>query len=93
MPVIASNYPTYGAVIEGASCGLCVDPDAPEQLANAIEWLMDHPSEAAEMGRRGRRAVIQQYSWRREAAKLLRFCDVLLAPTLGAPVAGRAQTQ
>jgi glycosyltransferase involved in cell wall biosynthesis len=91
MPVVASNYPTYRAVIEGASCGLCVDPDAPDQLANALEWLMDHPAEAAEMGRRGREAVIREFNWEREADKLLRLYKELLRPTRQDAAAHRAQ--
>jgi glycosyltransferase involved in cell wall biosynthesis len=90
VPVIASNFPFYRRVVEGSACGLCVDPDSPAELAAAIEWLMDHPNEAAEMGRRGRDAVQRQYNWSHEAAKLLRFYEELLAPTLGAPFARQA---
>jgi glycosyltransferase involved in cell wall biosynthesis len=87
MPLIASNYPTYRAVIKGNSCGLCVDPDAPAEIADAIEWLMDHPTEAAEMGRRGREAVIREFNWEREAHKLLRLYEDLIKPPRGDTVA------
>jgi glycosyltransferase involved in cell wall biosynthesis len=91
LPVIASDYPTYRAVIEGTSCGLCVDPDAPEEIANAIEWLMDHPGEAAEMGRRGREAVTREFRWEREADKLLRLYQELITPAQRDAVTRRAQ--
>jgi glycosyltransferase involved in cell wall biosynthesis len=83
MPVIASNFPTYRAVIEKSSCGLCVDPDAPGEVADAIEWVMDHPSEAADMGGRGREAVIREFNWKREASKLLHLYDELIPPVQG----------
>jgi glycosyltransferase involved in cell wall biosynthesis len=83
MPVIGSNYPTYRAVIERASCGLCVDPDSADEVADAIEWLMDHPREAAEMGQRGRQAVIGEFNWKVEASKLLRLYEELLTPAQG----------
>ena len=86
MPLIASNFPTYRAVVEGTACGLCVDPDAPAEIAAAIEWLMDHPTEAAEMGRRGREAVIREFNWEREAAKLLRLYEELIGPPQGGAV-------
>jgi glycosyltransferase involved in cell wall biosynthesis len=89
IPVIASSFPSYRTVVEGSACGLCVNPESPEEVAKAIEWLMDHPSEAAEMGRRGRDAVMRQYNWKHEAAKLLRLYDELLAAAPGAPVAAR----
>jgi glycosyltransferase involved in cell wall biosynthesis len=91
MPLIASNFPTYRAVVEGTSCGLCVDPDAPAEIADAIEWLMDHPSEAAEMGRRGREAVIREFNWEREAGKLLGFYGELIGPPQRGAVAQQAQ--
>ena len=91
MPLIASNFPTYRAVVEGTGCGLCVDPDAPAEIAEAIEWLMDHPAEAAEMGRRGREAVIREFNWEREATKLLRLYEELIGPPQGEAVAQQAQ--
>jgi glycosyltransferase involved in cell wall biosynthesis len=93
VPVIASDFPFYRSVVEGSACGLCVDPDSAEQLAEAIEWLMDHPTEAAEMGRRGREAIRHKYNWRHEGAKLLRFYDEVLAATPGAPIAREAQAR
>ena len=47
---------------------------------------MDHPAEAAEMGRRGREAVIREFNWEREAAKLLRFYEELIGPPQGGAV-------
>jgi glycosyltransferase involved in cell wall biosynthesis len=90
MPLIASNYPTYRAVVEGTSCGLCVDPDAPAEIADAIEWIMDHPTQAAEMGRRGREAVIREFNWERESRKLLRLYEQLIGPP-GKAMARQAQ--
>jgi hypothetical protein len=47
-----------------------VDPLDPVQIAEAIRWVADHPEMAREMGRRGRKAVDEQYNWEREAYKL-----------------------
>jgi glycosyltransferase involved in cell wall biosynthesis len=71
MPLITSDFPLYKELIEGVGCGICVAPEKPEQLADAIEFLMANPDEAQEMGRRGREAVIAHYSWKTEEAKLL----------------------
>ncbi len=74
LPVIASGFPLYREVVEGAECGLCLDdPDNPQEMAEAIRWLLDHPEEAQAMGRRGREAVVQHYSWEIEEEKLLTF--------------------
>lgn len=76
MPLITSDFPLYKELIEGVGCGLCVAPEKPEELANAIDYLLSHPSEAAEMGKRGREAVKANYNWNTEARKLLQVYKI-----------------
>lgn len=78
LPVVASNFPHWRTVIEDAGCGLVVDPQNPNEIAEAITWLLDHPSEAEAMGRRGRDAVRSTYNWDTQAVKLLDLYDRVL---------------
>lgn len=78
MPVVVSNFPLYASVVEEVRCGICVSPESPMEVADAIQWLLDHPYEAEAMGQRGRRAVLETYNWDVEGKKLLAFYDVLL---------------
>lgn len=71
LPVIASDFPLWRGIVEGAGCGLLVDPLDSTALAQAIEWLFAHPDEAEAMGRRGREAVRTTYQWDAEATALL----------------------
>lgn len=71
LPVISSNFPDWRAIIEEVECGLLVDPQAPEQIARSIDWIMAHPNEAQAMGARARAAVEEKYNWARESKKLL----------------------
>jgi len=73
LPVIASNFPLYREIVEGAECGICVDPLNPEEIAGAIRWIIDHPAEAEQMGKNGHRAVEERYNWGKEEKKLLSF--------------------
>lgn len=70
LPVIASDFPLWREIVDGSGCGLLVDPMLPNSIASAMIWMLDHPEEAQEMGRRGREAVLQQYSWEAEAQNL-----------------------
>lgn len=70
IPVIASDFPVIRSIIEGAGCGLLVDPQDTRGVAKAMNWLITHPDEAAKMGGRGRREIIEHYNWENEFTKL-----------------------
>jgi glycosyltransferase involved in cell wall biosynthesis len=71
LPVIASDFPLWRSIVDGAKCGLLVDPLKPNAIAEAMRWILDNPVEAAAMGVRGRAAVETRYNWDSEATKLL----------------------
>jgi glycosyltransferase involved in cell wall biosynthesis len=77
LPVIASDFPLWRDVIDGAGCGVCVDPLDPAAIAAAIDHLLSNPDIALEMGRNGRRAAETRYNWANEEAKLLALYDRL----------------
>ena len=78
LPVIASNFPLWQEIIEGNECGICVDPLKPQEIAQAIQWIFEHPQEAQKMGENGRKAVEQKYNWENEAQKLLSLYESIL---------------
>ena len=43
----------------------------PEEIAKAIQFIVAHPAEAEQMGKKGRRAVEERYNWGVEEKKLL----------------------
>lgn len=79
IPVIASDFPVCRQVVQPSGCGLLVDPQSPEQIAAAINFLCREPERAAQMGRQGMQAVLTRYNWSVEEEKLLdvyrRLCD------------------
>jgi glycosyltransferase involved in cell wall biosynthesis len=70
IPVIASNFPVWKEIIEESQCGICVDPLNIQEISEAILWFYKNPGEAEKLGRNGREAILNKYSWENEAARL-----------------------
>jgi len=78
LPVVASDFPLWKEIVEGNRCGICVDPLNPKEIAQAVEYLMEHPDEAKQMGENGRKAVLEKYNWENESKKLISLYQKLL---------------
>ena len=79
LPVIASNFKLFCDIFDDAKCGLNVDPYNPKEIAKAIDYLIDNPTERYEMGKRGYQAVIDKFNWNVEEQKLFSFYQKILS--------------
>jgi glycosyltransferase involved in cell wall biosynthesis len=77
-PVITPNFPEWRTAVESIGCGLTVSPTDPQAIADALVYLLTHPSEAAAMGQRGRRAFLKKFDWTRENERLLQLYEMLV---------------
>lgn len=67
IPVITSALPQLKSLVDGA--GLVVEPKDPDQLAECLSWLLEHPDERKQMGAVGRNKVERHYSWQETVRK------------------------
>jgi glycosyltransferase involved in cell wall biosynthesis len=77
LPVIASDFSTWREFLVPNRCGLLLDPFDTGAIAKAMTWIIEHPEEAAAMGKRGRATVLSGYTWQGEAMKLLQLYEDL----------------
>ena len=79
IPVVVSDFPLWRKLVHDSNrCGLLVDPLDPKEIGRAVQWLLEHPEAAREMGREGYKAFLAHYNWDCERHKLLRFYKTLL---------------
>ena len=70
IPIIASNFPMWKGIVEGCNCGVCVDPEKPEEISDAIMTLIADDEKARSMGANARRAIEERFNWEIEVEKL-----------------------
>ena len=78
VPVIVTNRPYAREVFKKYDCGICVDPDDTDAIADAIKYLLDNTDIAKQMGENGRRAVLEEFNWAVEEKKLLGLYEELI---------------
>jgi glycosyltransferase involved in cell wall biosynthesis len=72
-PVIASELPGIAKLINETKCGILVEPENIDRLAETIKTLHDSPELCKKLGSDGYNAVRDKYNWEREGEKLLAF--------------------
>lgn len=73
VPVVVSNFPEWAALVDSTNCGFCVDPLKPDEIRASFTYILENPDAARDMGRNGRRRVLEQYSWEREREHLFQL--------------------
>lgn len=79
MPVVVSDFPYYRNIVEQYQCGICVRADDIQGIARAMEWLLQHTDEAEQMGKNGKKFVMERANWSAEERKLIVLYQELLA--------------
>lgn len=78
LPVVCTDFMLWRKFVDRWHCGLLVNPEDPDAIARAVQYLLDHPEEARRMGENGRRAVKEEFNWGVEEKKLLALYEEIL---------------
>jgi glycosyltransferase involved in cell wall biosynthesis len=70
----------YDDLVTEGGFGLLVPPNDPEAMAEAVLELLNDPEKARDMGDRGRKAVLEHYSWKKRAGQTDLFLRQQLTP-------------
>ena len=78
IPIVASNFPLWRKIVEGNDCGICVNPEDPKAISEAIAQLVCNDTEAERKGRNGQAAVEKFFNWEKEVDKLYQLYEDVL---------------
>lgn len=77
LPVIVPIFAVeITAIVMSEKCGLCVDTESPQEIADAIKFLKDNALEAEKMGENGREAFYARHNWESEIAPLINWINI-----------------
>ena len=62
LPVVVPDFPVWRRVVRDRRAGITVDTRDPARVAAALQYLLENPGEAEEMGRRGREVVLKSFN-------------------------------
>ena len=78
IPVVATDFELWKEIVEGEDCGSCVNPHDVQAIAKAVNYLIDNPDRARQMGENGRKAVRNKYNWATQEQALYSLYDSLV---------------
>jgi len=75
LPVICTDFSIHREIVERYKCGICVNADNIDSIADAISYIIEHPDEANKMGKNGKLAVQEKYNWDTQERVLLKLYE------------------
>jgi glycosyltransferase involved in cell wall biosynthesis len=79
IPIICSDFPHWREMLGQYNCARFVNPLDPYDIAESIDWYIDNPEMAKEMGLRGQKLVEDVFNWKSEEIKLVDLYKKLAA--------------
>lgn len=73
VPQLTNNGPGVAEIVERNQCGLCVNPNSPEEIGAAVNRLLRDPDQLRQMGSRGRAAHCEQYNYQAQFRPVLEW--------------------
>ena len=75
-PIIMSNFPYWKKKFKDGA--IYVNPNDPEEIANAIKKLFNNKEKMIHMGKLNKKLVIKKFNWEKESIKLISLYERLI---------------
>lgn len=75
LPTVSTRVGSIPEIVRHGETGLCVTPGSVDELADAIEWLICHPSEARRLAEAGYELVKHEFSAQINTRRLIELWE------------------
>jgi glycosyltransferase involved in cell wall biosynthesis len=80
LPCIGTNRGGVPEIIDHERTGLIVEPEDPDQLADALVSLLADPARSEAMGREGHAKILSSYKWSDVVDRMAPHIERVAAP-------------
>jgi len=77
-PIISTNIPPTPEIVIDGKTGLLVEPNNPNALVKAMEYIIDNPVKARQMGENGYRNVVDNFHIDLTHSKIIKLYEKIL---------------
>lgn len=77
-PIIGCQGQGVDGIVKDGETGILVKPKDVDSLVKALDFLLSHPSEAQDIGKRARDLVLKNYTWEKNAKKTIKVYKEVL---------------
>ena len=77
-PVIGVKGQGIDGLVKHKRNGMLVEPKDVDSLVEGMEYLLNHPQEARNMGERAKKLVLENYTWEKNAEKTIKIYEEVL---------------
>lgn len=77
-PIIATNIPFHKKIFKECDCGILLNSNKPEEIAQAVQTLYLKRDRLNDIGKKGKEFVEKYYSWEHQATELEEYLKQLV---------------
>lgn len=78
LPILCTDFDMWSKIVKEENCGIVVNPNNVGEISKAIDYLLNNPEEAKQMGLNGYKAVIEKYNWNNDSKKMFKLYEDIL---------------
>lgn len=82
LPCISTNEGGITGIIEEGKTGFIVEKHSPQQLAEKIEYLIDHPDVCREMGKAGKEKFLKEFTLEKFEERMKEILEITSVQSL-----------